>query len=278
MASPDRQSFNSRYGARPVLSLDRGELLGVGFFAVLSAGLMFALGFAAGRRPVVGEAGVASLRHVDDKHELHKELSQQPTQVEMTFHHFLTEKEQAKKAAQRPDPDSIAPGNLAYAPTGVGSQNAPVAPEAAAAVKAVDAAPAKPVAVAQPERTAEATLDAVVEQQDDPVKPSDKKLARPSEPSLATVKATPPSVPAKPAVRGAFTVQVGSFKTDSEARGMARKLEQKGYTASVVSSSLGAKGNWYRVRVGAFSSDVDARSMKAKLDRDRFSGWVVKAD
>lgn len=273
MASPDRQSFNSRYGARPVLSLDRGELLGVGFFAVLSAGLMFALGFAAGRRPVVGGAGVASLRHVDDKHELHKELSQQPTQVEMTFHNFLTEKEQAKKAAQRPAPDAIAPGNLAYAPTGVGSQNAPVA-----AAAPVDAAPAEPVAAPQPERTAEATLDAVADKQGEAAKPSDKKLARPSDASLATVKSAPPAAPTKPAVRGAFTVQVGSFKTDSEARGMARKLEQKGYAASVVSSSLGAKGNWYRVRVGTFSSDVDARSMKAKLDRDRFSGWVVKAD
>lgn len=255
-------------GNKAVVVLDRGQLVGIAFFAVLTAGLMFALGYAAGRKPGVAGQAVANLRTVDDNHQLHQAMAAQPTQVEMTFHRVLTQKEAARAA----------PSDAAPSP-----QAAVIAP--------TPSSPPSPVAVAADPST-EGTLGMVAaraaelaEDNSEPAAPAAKASA--SATPAATIGATTKPAPSLTAVKSAdkpklemqtktFFVQVGSFKTDAEARAMIKKLEQRGYAASTMPTALGSKGMWHRVRVGGFASEQDARLQKAKLDRDRFSGWIVK--
>ena len=68
--------------------------------------------------------------------------------------------------------------------------------------------------------------------------------------------------------RGAYTVQVASFKDPRAARNLAQNLERKGYKVSVSETEIPGKGKWSRVRVGQFETKEEARLYGQRLKRE----------
>ena len=75
----------------------------------------------------------------------------------------------------------------------------------------------------------------------------------------------------------AFTLQVASFATQTEAQNYAAALEQKGLSPYIVSGKGLAKV-WHRVRLGQFATLDEAQAQKEKLARARIAGWIVKTE
>lgn len=85
-----------------------------------------------------------------------------------------------------------------------------------------------------------------------------------------TPKKPVPASPAKPDGRqdtGGLTVQVASYSLKSEAESLRSKLASKGYQVSIVESSLGDKGTWYRVRVGKRLDPDAAKELSGKIGK-----------
>lgn len=60
---------------------------------------------------------------------------------------------------------------------------------------------------------------------------------------------------------GKFTVQVGSYPTETEAEGQAKQLKNKGWAAFYVPANVGGK-TWYRVMVGTFNNHTSAQAFR----------------
>ncbi len=262
-----------RYGARSTVSLDRGQLIGLGFFAVLSGGLMFALGYGAGknRRPV--EAPVAStLGRVDQNHEHQQKLGQ----VDFTFYESLLEKTPRQKMqdlvpeATKPEPAKV---EVAKAPEKLAE---PMKFNDALSIKLDE--PLKVEPPKEPLKEALAKIDSAEAQAElaDPAPALVPPLvvARKAPPPTPTAMLTPESNPAS----GDYTIQVNAFRTEPEARDFTRKLKAKGFASEVVPAMVNGKGMWYRVRVGRFESEGAAKLYKQKLDREGFTPWVKRID
>ncbi len=56
----------------------------------------------------------------------------------------------------------------------------------------------------------------------------------------------------------AYSVQVGAYLSESEARRLVAELENKGYTPTVFSALDAEARKWYAVRIGAYASARDA--------------------
>jgi cell division protein FtsN len=230
-----------RYGSKSRVTLDQGQLIGLAFFAILSGGLMFALGYATGKnRRVVAPGEVSALSRIDQNHDRAREMKNDT--VDLTFYRTLLEKE------QRPKVDELVAASEKPAPS--------------VEVKAPEN---------KPDNKTEETLAAVAKEP--AAKPSEPPLLKHSAPTPTAVVAAP-----APAASGDFTIQVSAFRSDDEARAYVHKLQNKGFAASINPASLSGKGTWYRVRVGRFESDGAARLYKQKLDREGFPAWVVRAE
>lgn len=73
--------------------------------------------------------------------------------------------------------------------------------------------------------------------------------------------------------RGAFSVQIGSFKNKRNAERLARKLSGKGYKA-YVEVPAGSGDKLYRVKVGPFKSREDADTASAHLKGDGYRNRI----
>lgn len=150
---------------------------------------------------------------------------------------------------QSPDIDPLAQQvlSVAQSPLGNGINSAPVMPKVskvAAEVATVVAPEVAPVVVA--------------EQVVSPVAPAESVTA--------------------PTVQGGavYVVQVGSFKSRSDAEKLQQKL-QKDYTVLVRQVDLGAKGVWFRVLVGASATKQAATKLQEQLlSQYKMSGFVKK--
>jgi len=60
---------------------------------------------------------------------------------------------------------------------------------------------------------------------------------------------------------GKFTVQVGSYATETEAEGQAKQLKNKGWAAFYVPANVSGK-TWYRVMVGTFNNHNSAQAFR----------------
>lgn len=104
--------------------------------------------------------------------------------------------------------------------------------------------------------------------------PSRKVAAVESKPSAATTKKsntsslsqTLPKNAAQESV-GKYTVQVGAFAKEDEAKSRAERLKQKGYSAFYVPGVVGGK-TWYRVNVGTYSTLDEAKRANEKYTAD----------
>jgi cell division septation protein DedD len=96
-----------------------------------------------------------------------------------------------------------------------------------------------------------------------PAPPPPKAVAAPPKPVLAVPPK--PVAPAKPAVKGKFTLHLASFATKDEAEAFARKFAAQG--AFVVSSDVPDKGTVYRVRCGNFATLQEATTAKTAFEK-----------
>jgi len=95
----------------------------------------------------------------------------------------------------------------------------------------------------------------------------------------------PPRKPAAPAAatatasngKGDWTVQLGSFGEESNAKRLADRASTFGYKANVASYKANGK-TMYRVRVGAYGSKGQAEATASALGAHGITGRVVAAD
>ena len=73
-----------------------------------------------------------------------------------------------------------------------------------------------------------------------------------------------------------YAIQLYSFKEQSRADSMIKKLKEDGLSAYVQMSDLGDKGVWYRVRTGSFQNSEKAQAMLAEIRKEHKDSIVVK--
>jgi len=98
-----------------------------------------------------------------------------------------------------------------------------------------------------------------------------KPASNPTPPPSASASA-PAATPA-PAAMSGVVLQIGSYKSEAEARHSwsafrAEHGAAAGYQPDVKSADLGAKGRWYRLRMGPFADRKSALEVCAKLKAD----------
>ena len=86
---------------------------------------------------------------------------------------------------------------------------------------------------------------------------------------LETKKVEPikKDIAALPAIQpgGRYTIQIGAFQKEGEAKQIVNKLKSKGYPAFIKTAEVPGKGTWYRVRIGTFSTRVTAKLYAGNL-------------
>jgi cell division protein FtsN len=101
---------------------------------------------------------------------------------------------------------------------------------------------------------------------------------------VETAKLPPPPAAkeeAAPVTGGAYVLQIGAYKSQSDADAAWRTFKSKhpmaaGYSESVQKADLGDKGTWYRLRMGGFADKAAAASFCDKLKADGGNCLVAK--
>jgi len=76
---------------------------------------------------------------------------------------------------------------------------------------------------------------------------------------------------------GSFVVQIASFRTGDDAKGLAARLKLYKLSTFIETADLGDKGVWYRVLAGPYSSREGADAAAALLkEKERLSALVRK--
>jgi len=96
-------------------------------------------------------------------------------------------------------------------------------------------------------------------------------------PASTPSKSAAPVSSARPAPKGAWTVQLGSFGDNDNAKKLAQRVNTYGYKPAVSSHKSGARV-LYRVRVGAYDKRSDADATASSLSAHGFVAQVVAAD
>lgn len=106
--------------------------------------------------------------------------------------------------------------------------------------------------------------------------------AKPAPMKSAPVKAKPATKPApvKTATHGGYTLQIGAYKSQGEARTAWKAYQRKhsivgGYAPDILRVDLGSKGVWYRLRIGSFDK-AGASKLCAKLKADGGGCFLAK--
>jgi cell division septation protein DedD len=71
-----------------------------------------------------------------------------------------------------------------------------------------------------------------------------------------------------------YTVQVGAFTAEIDARQILIRLEARGHASVLMNPS--ASDPYYRVYVGEFATDLEALAMEEKLRKDGFLTYIKK--
>lgn len=73
-----------------------------------------------------------------------------------------------------------------------------------------------------------------------------------------------------------YFLQVGSFKSESDADNLKAKLALQGFEAIVQTASIPEKGTWHRVRVGPFNNIDSINKMRNQLTANDFNVDLIK--
>jgi len=228
-------------------------LLGVAVGLILFFGLGFLLGiwYQANENIRPNDHAIALAEE-----QLQREQTLKAPAKEMTFYSTLTTREgepAASTAAAQPQatpavPVPPAPASVLQVPDGA---TGPIQ-----AGEGQAAWPERPVPEEEPQGQASAQAE-----------PRQPKSAAP--PVASTSQVQTAALAASPPPPGAsfYTVQVGSFRRDTDAQRLQQQLAQKGYAARLLSISLPGKGLWHRVRIGTFGERAAANEMAQRLRR-----------
>lgn len=104
------------------------------------------------------------------------------------------------------------------------------------------------------------------------VPPTQKQKIAVALPAPAVIVPSAPIV--APSVTPKFTIQAGSFQDKAKADGVADALKKKGYSPTVETKDLGAKGIWYRVYVGGFAIKEEAQGFLETIKKDNPNAFL----
>jgi cell division septation protein DedD len=111
-----------------------------------------------------------------------------------------------------------------------------------------------------------------------PAKPA-KQTKLPGQAAQPTPKPDPVATSAKPPDKGAFVVQVASFKKKNQADDMAQRLIKAGQSAYVRQVKLPEVGVRYRVRIGPFPDHETAKAAAGRLRlQKQLAAYVTRED
>ncbi len=177
-------------------------------------------------------------------------------------------------------PERVAPPATDDSPTAeknlkIYQQPAPADEEADEA----DSVPAPPTEVGRETTPQPAAQQPPAQAAKAPEKPAEKPVEKPvSKPPLEVASAPPAQTPAalppaKASGAGAYTLQIGAYKSQAEADTAWKRFEARhpavgGYEPDVKRVDIEGKGTWYRLRVGAFGTRESASALCAKLKAD----------
>ncbi len=177
-----------------------------------------------------------------------------PGKEEMTFYEEL-----AKKAPSAPPATRIEP-----------AKETKPAEKAAPAVREAKA-PAREVKVATADKTKTAE------------KIKEKSAAGKPAPAAEAAREAPARKASEPKQAAAgseaqekiWAVQVNAFPFERDAKGLAKRLSDKGYDAYVVPTNIKGK-DWYRVRVGRFKTQEEAKTLQETLKtKEKFTKSIT---
>jgi cell division protein FtsN len=108
-----------------------------------------------------------------------------------------------------------------------------------------------------------------------PAKPTPKPVAAATPKPVVVAPAKPPAALAvASAPAGAFVLQIGAYKSQSDADAAWKTYQSKhaallaGFAQDVQKADLGDKGVWYRLRVGSFADKAAAAALCDRLKAD----------
>jgi DedD protein len=107
--------------------------------------------------------------------------------------------------------------------------------------------------------------------------PAGPASSRSSIPNSTPPKPAAPPEAARPAAKGAWTVQLGSFGDEDNARKQAQRVGTYGYKPAVSTHRSGGRV-LYRVRVGSYDKRSEADATASSLSAHGFVAQVVAAD
>src|SRR5579875_339443 len=67
---------------------------------------------------------------------------------------------------------------------------------------------------------------------------------------------------------GKYTVQIGSYQKEEEAKRIMKSLMSKGYPAFIKAAEIPGKGTWYRIRIGTFKTREEAELYRDNLKKN----------
>ncbi|HEY0281934.1 MAG TPA: SPOR domain-containing protein, partial [Rhizomicrobium sp.] len=170
-------------------------------------------------------------------------------------------------------------------------QQAAAAPPAPSPALALRSQPVetKPVVQAPPTRqTAAPKLAQVTQAAPPPAAPVDRPATQAPAKLLGATPATqaaaqsPVATPARAVAGGAYLLQIGAFKSQSDADAAWNAYQAKhaallsGFGPDVQRADLGDKGVWYRLRVGSFADKDAAAAMCDRLKAEGAACFPVK--
>jgi len=97
-----------------------------------------------------------------------------------------------------------------------------------------------------------------------------------AQPPAAPANATP-AVPESPELRGRFSVQIGAFALEDNARRLAARFDRPATPARIVVFEDN-RGTWWRVRVGGYADELEADAAAAAFAEQGLGCFVVRED
>jgi hypothetical protein len=83
-------------------------------------------------------------------------------------------------------------------------------------------------------------------------------------------------IPEGKPVKGVYTINIGSFRDEKNAKRVMKEWEEKGYSVLTERATVSQKGTWYRVSVGRFSSREEAQSFASGLGEKGINNYFVR--
>ncbi len=174
--------------------------------------------------------------------------------------------EPAPPAPAAPAPQAAAPAATPKPAPAPVTKSPPPAKTVAALIQQANSDPAKPALAAAAAAKAAAAKPVAVA----PAAPAMGPATAPPRQLGAPVPAA--AKPAAPA--GAYTLQIGAFKSQAEAQAAWKSYQGKhaallaGYSDVIQQVDLGEKGTWYRLKVGGFADREVASALCDRLKAD----------